>query len=166
MSSWDATLRTPSPLFCVPWHAPLRCMLRLLHAGAPPSSACRSTLPFCVPLLLRAVAPSPSACHGQLPTLCPSLSIVMALKPASTAGKAPASSSTTSKAPAKTTEGSRAAKTTSKMAVATASGDDTKKRCKARKETYSSYIYKCLRMHCHRRVETRRILQEVYHLVS
>jgi hypothetical protein len=73
-------------------------------------------------------------------TLCPALSIVMAPKPASTAGKAPASSSTALKALAKTTEGSKAVKKTSKMAAATATGDDTKK--KRRKETYSSYIYK------------------------
>ena len=61
----------------------------------------------------------------------------MAPKPASTAGKAPAS--TASKAPAKTTE--KAAKKTSKPAATGADGEK-KKRRKARKETYSSYIYK------------------------
>ncbi|KAH9836202.1 histone-fold-containing protein [Rhodofomes roseus] len=67
----------------------------------------------------------------------------MAPKPASTAGKAPAS--TASKAPAKTTsEGAKSAKKSTKPAAA--SGDDTKKRRrKARKETYSSYIYKVLK---------------------
>ncbi|ESK87999.1 histone h2b [Moniliophthora roreri MCA 2997] len=63
----------------------------------------------------------------------------MAPKPASTAGKAPAS--TASKAPAKT-EGSKAAKKTSKPAPA---DGEKKKRKKARKETYSSYIYKVLK---------------------
>jgi histone H2B len=60
----------------------------------------------------------------------------MAPKPASTGGKAP--STAASKAPAKTTESKKAAKKTSK---APADGEK-KKRKKARKETYSSYIYK------------------------
>ncbi|OSX65292.1 hypothetical protein POSPLADRAFT_1073441 [Postia placenta MAD-698-R-SB12] len=63
----------------------------------------------------------------------------MAPKPASTASKAPAS--TAAKAPAKT-EGVKAAKkTSSKPAVE----GEKKKRRKARKETYSSYIYKVLK---------------------
>lgn len=62
----------------------------------------------------------------------------MAPKPASTAGKAPAS--TASKAPAKPSEAVKAAKKTAK-AGAPVEGDK-KKRKKARKETYSSYIYK------------------------
>ncbi|KAJ4490213.1 histone-fold-containing protein [Lentinula aciculospora] len=65
----------------------------------------------------------------------------MAPKPASTAGKAPAS--TAGKAPAKT-EGSKAAKKTSAKSSAGPDGEK-KKRKKARKETYSSYIYKVLR---------------------
>ncbi|KAF9078812.1 histone-fold-containing protein [Rhodocollybia butyracea] len=65
----------------------------------------------------------------------------MAPKPASTAGKAPAS--TAGKAPAKT-EGSKAAKKTSAKSAGGADGEK-KKRKKARKETYSSYIYKVLR---------------------
>jgi histone H2B len=61
-------------------------------------------------------------------------------KPASTASKAPA---TASKAPAKTTDKSaKAGKKTSKPAPAAADGETKKKRRKARKETYSSYIYK------------------------
>jgi len=71
-------------------------------------------------------------------TLYPPLySIAMAPKPASTASKAPHPAAA-SKAPAKTTEGKKAAKKTSK---APADGEK-KKRKKARKETYSSYIYK------------------------
>ncbi|KAE9407991.1 histone-fold-containing protein [Gymnopus androsaceus JB14] len=66
----------------------------------------------------------------------------MAPKPASTAGKAPAST-TAGKAPAKT-EGSKAAKKTSSKS-SNAEGGEKKKRKKARKETYSSYIYKVLR---------------------
>ncbi|KAE9391645.1 histone-fold-containing protein [Gymnopus androsaceus JB14] len=67
----------------------------------------------------------------------------MAPKPASTASKAPAS--TAGKAPAKT-EGSKAAKkTASKSKAATGPDGEKKKRKKARKETYSSYIYKVLR---------------------
>ncbi|KAI0918393.1 hypothetical protein AcW1_009708 [Taiwanofungus camphoratus] len=67
----------------------------------------------------------------------------MAPKPASAAGKAPAS--TASKAPAKTTaEGAKAAKKTSKPAAG-AGEDGKKRRRKARKETYSSYIYKVLK---------------------
>ncbi|KAJ3932900.1 MAG: histone-fold-containing protein [Lentinula lateritia] len=66
----------------------------------------------------------------------------MAPKPASTAGKAPAS--TAGKAPAKT-EGSKAAKKTSAKSSAGAADGEKKKRKKARKETYSSYIYKVLR---------------------
>ncbi|KAJ6495315.1 histone-fold-containing protein [Mycena sanguinolenta] len=71
----------------------------------------------------------------------------MAPKPASTAGKAPASTAskapaTASKAPSKTTE-KKAGKKTSK-AAAPADGEK-KKRKKARKETYSSYIYKVLK---------------------
>lgn len=63
----------------------------------------------------------------------------MAPKPASTASKAPAS--TAAKAPSKT-EGAKAAKkTSSKPAVE----GEKKKRRKARKETYSSYIYKVLK---------------------
>jgi len=58
----------------------------------------------------------------------------MAPKPASTAGKAPAS--TASKTPAKST-----AKAAKKTAAAPVDGEK-KKRKKARKETYSSYIYK------------------------
>ncbi|KAJ3813178.1 histone-fold-containing protein [Lentinula lateritia] len=67
----------------------------------------------------------------------------MAPKPVSTASKAPAS--TASKAPAKT-EGSKAAKKTASKSKPTAGVDgEKKKRKKARKETYSSYIYKVLR---------------------
>ncbi|KAK7054836.1 hypothetical protein VNI00_003299 [Paramarasmius palmivorus] len=68
----------------------------------------------------------------------------MAPKPASTASKAPAS--TAGKAPAKT-EGSKAAKkTASKSSKPAAAADgEKKKRKKARKETYSSYIYKVLK---------------------
>ncbi|TFY77172.1 hypothetical protein EWM64_g6844 [Hericium alpestre] len=57
--------------------------------------------------------------------------------PASTAGKAPAS--TASKAPKTETS----AKATKKSSAG--GGDEKKKRRKARKETYSSYIYKVLR---------------------
>ena len=64
----------------------------------------------------------------------------MAPKPASTAGKAPASA-TASKVPAKTTEAKKAAKKTAKKPTTGADGEK-KKRKKARKETYSSYIYK------------------------
>ncbi|KAH9843034.1 histone-fold-containing protein [Rhodofomes roseus] len=65
----------------------------------------------------------------------------MAPKPVSTASKAPAST-TASKAPAKT-ESKAAKKTATKPA---AGGDgEKKKRRKARKETYSSYIYKVLK---------------------
>jgi histone H2B len=64
-------------------------------------------------------------------------------KPASTAGKAPAS--TASKAPAKTTE-KVAKKTSARKGNAAAPVDgEKKKRRKARKETYSSYIYKVLK---------------------
>jgi len=63
----------------------------------------------------------------------------MAPKPASTAGKAPAS--TASKAPAKA---SKAAKKTAGNKNPPAEGEK-KKRRKARKETYSSYIYKVLK---------------------
>ncbi|KAJ4474518.1 histone-fold-containing protein [Lentinula lateritia] len=68
----------------------------------------------------------------------------MAPKPVSTASKAPAS--TAGKAPAKT-EGSKAAKKTASKSKPSSSGPDgeKKKRKKARKETYSSYIYKVLR---------------------
>ncbi|EEB99943.1 hypothetical protein MPER_00244, partial [Moniliophthora perniciosa FA553] len=67
----------------------------------------------------------------------------MAPKPASTASKAPAS--TAGKAPAKT-EGSKAAKKTASKSKAAAPADgEKKKRKKARKETYSSYIYKVLK---------------------
>jgi histone H2B len=62
----------------------------------------------------------------------------MAPKPASTAGKAPAS--TASKVPAKSSEGGKATKKT-KENIVPADGEK-KKRKKARKETYSSYIYK------------------------
>jgi len=61
----------------------------------------------------------------------------MAPKPASTASKAPVAS----KAPAKTTEKKAAAKKTK----APAEVEGKKKRRKARKETYSSYIYKVLK---------------------
>jgi len=64
----------------------------------------------------------------------------MAPKPASTASKAPAST-TASKAPAKT-EAKAAKKTAPK---ATGADGEKKKRRKARKETYSSYIYKVLK---------------------
>ncbi|TFL04611.1 histone-fold-containing protein [Pterulicium gracile] len=64
----------------------------------------------------------------------------LAPKPASTAGKAPAS--TASKAPAKAPESSKAAKKTSKTPAA---DGEKKKKKKARKETYSSYIYKVLK---------------------
>ncbi|EIM90070.1 histone-fold-containing protein [Stereum hirsutum FP-91666 SS1] len=64
----------------------------------------------------------------------------MAPKPASTAGKAPAS--TASKAPAKSETASKSAKkSTSKKPE----DGEKKKRKKARKETYSSYIYKVLK---------------------
>jgi len=67
----------------------------------------------------------------------------MAPKPASTAGKAPAS--TAAKAPAKT-EGSKGIKKTgSKSKAAPPVEGEKKKRRKARKETYSSYIYKVLK---------------------
>ncbi|KAJ4487910.1 histone-fold-containing protein [Lentinula aciculospora] len=67
----------------------------------------------------------------------------MAPKPASTASKAPASIA--GKAPAKT-EGSKAAKKTASKSKPSTGGDgEKKKRKKARKETYSSYIYKVLR---------------------
>ncbi|EIW78322.1 histone-fold-containing protein [Coniophora puteana RWD-64-598 SS2] len=68
----------------------------------------------------------------------------MAPKPASTGGKAPASG-TAAKAPAKTTEATKGAKKTSKAASGGAGGEEKKKRHKARKETYSSYIYKVLK---------------------
>ncbi|KAK7014845.1 histone H2B [Favolaschia claudopus] len=68
-------------------------------------------------------------------------------QPASTAGKAPAS--TAGKAPAKArllTEGSKAGKkTATKKSAAPAADGEKKKRKKARKETYSSYIYKVLK---------------------
>jgi len=66
----------------------------------------------------------------------------MAPKPASTAGKAPAS--TASKAPAKS-EGSKAAKKTAAVKTGKPVEGEKKKRRKARKETYSSYIYKVLK---------------------
>jgi hypothetical protein len=61
-------------------------------------------------------------------------------KPASTAGKAPAS--TAGKAPAKTDGAKAAKKTASKSKAAPPADGEKKKRRKARKETYSSYIYK------------------------
>jgi len=61
----------------------------------------------------------------------------MAPKPASTAGKAPVAS----KAPAKTTAATEGKK---KPTTQLADGEK-KKRKKARKETYSSYIYKVLK---------------------
>ena len=67
----------------------------------------------------------------------------MAQKPASAGGKAPRNA-TASKEPAKTTEGSKATKKTAKTA-ASGTGEDKKKRHRARKETYSSYIYKVLK---------------------
>jgi len=68
----------------------------------------------------------------------------MAPKPASTAGKAPAS--TASKAPAKSeaSKATKAAKKTAGKSKPPADGEK-KKRKKARKETYSSYIYKVLK---------------------
>ncbi|KAN0076852.1 Histone-fold-containing protein [Tylopilus felleus] len=66
----------------------------------------------------------------------------MAPKPASTAGKAPAS--TASKAPAKADAGAKAAKKTASKSQPPADGEK-KKRRKARKETYSSYIFKVLK---------------------
>ncbi|KAF8509267.1 histone-fold-containing protein [Gautieria morchelliformis] len=68
----------------------------------------------------------------------------MAPKPASTTGgKAPAST-TASKAPATASKAPAAAKKTSKKTAPAADGEK-KKRKKARKETYSSYIYKVLK---------------------
>ncbi|KAF4576604.1 histone H2B [Pleurotus pulmonarius] len=67
----------------------------------------------------------------------------MAPKPASTAGKAPAS--TASKAPAKTETPKAAKKTASKSGGSAPVDGEKKKRKKARKETYSSYIYKVLK---------------------
>ena|ERR1700761_7613833 len=68
------------------------------------------------------------------------------IEPASTAGKAPAS--TANKAPAseaaKATKKPSAAKKTAKKVVESGDGDKKKGRKKARKETYSSYIYKGL----------------------
>ncbi len=61
-------------------------------------------------------------------------------QPASTAGKAPAS--TASKAPAKTETPKAAKKTASKSGGSAPVDGEKKKRKKARKETYSSYIYK------------------------
>ncbi|CAL1704567.1 unnamed protein product [Somion occarium] len=66
----------------------------------------------------------------------------MAPKPVSTASKAPASKTTTaSKAPAKSEKISAAKKTK----TSTGADGEKKKRRKARKETYSSYIYKVLK---------------------
>src|ERR1700742_3363513 len=64
------------------------------------------------------------------------------LEPASTAGKAPASTATgtASKAPAKTVD--KAAKKATKKTAVPVDGEKKKTRKKARKETYSSYIYK------------------------
>jgi len=59
--------------------------------------------------------------------------------PTSTASKAPASKTTASKAPAK------AEKAAKKTAAKPAAEGEKKKRRKARKETYSSYIYKVLK---------------------
>ncbi|KAF8580881.1 histone-fold-containing protein [Ramaria rubella] len=68
----------------------------------------------------------------------------MAPKPASTTGgKAPASTMA-SKAPATASKAPAAAKKTSKKTAPAADGEK-KKRKKARKETYSSYIYKVLK---------------------
>jgi len=71
----------------------------------------------------------------------------MAPKPASTAGKAPAS--TANKAPAseaaKASKKPSAAKKTAKKVVESGDGEKKKGRKKARKETYSSYIYKVLK---------------------
>jgi histone H2B len=64
-------------------------------------------------------------------------------KPASTAGKAPAS--TAAKAPAKSEGAKMAKKTASKTKAAPPAEGEKKKRRKARKETYSSYIYKVLK---------------------
>lgn len=67
----------------------------------------------------------------------------LTLEPASTAGKAPASTAgTASKAPAKTVD--KAAKKATKKTAAPVDGEKKKTRKKARKETYSSYIYKGL----------------------
>jgi histone H2B len=68
----------------------------------------------------------------------------MAPKPASTASKAPAAPATASKAPAKTTAKKAAKKTAVPKAPAKEGDEVKKKRRKARKETYSSYIYKGL----------------------
>jgi len=65
----------------------------------------------------------------------------MAPKPVSTAGKAPVS--TASKAPAKAESTSK--KTAGKSKSAGGEDGEKKKRRKARKETYSSYIYKVLK---------------------
>ncbi|KAJ7038491.1 hypothetical protein C8F04DRAFT_1255772 [Mycena alexandri] len=64
-------------------------------------------------------------------------------RPASTAGKAPAS--TAGKAPAKTVGAKAGKKSATKKAAAPAADGEKKKRKKARKETYSSYIYKVLK---------------------
>lgn len=67
----------------------------------------------------------------------------MAPKPASTASKAPASKTTTtaSKAP----KASDSTKGSKKTAAKPAADGEKKKRRKARKETYSTYIYKVLK---------------------
>ncbi|CAO1620273.1 unnamed protein product [Jaminaea pallidilutea] len=67
----------------------------------------------------------------------------MAPKPASTAGKAPASQA--SKAPAQAGKApTEAAKKTASKSKSAASGDKKKSR-KARKETYSTFIYRVLK---------------------
>ena len=71
--------------------------------------------------------------NGELIGLC------LYSEPASTAGKAPASTAA-SKAPAKTVD--KAAKKATKKTAVPADGEKKKTRKKARKETYSSYIYK------------------------
>ncbi|KAL6300558.1 histone-fold-containing protein [Sparassis latifolia] len=67
----------------------------------------------------------------------------MAPKPVSTASKAPVS--TASKAPAKSETAKSARKTASKSKSRGEDGGEKKKRRKARKETYSTYIYKVLK---------------------
>ncbi|KAK6988402.1 histone H2B [Favolaschia claudopus] len=67
----------------------------------------------------------------------------MAPKPASTTGNL--KSSTAGEAPAKTEGGKAAKKTVTKKSAAPTADGEKKKRKKARKETYTSYIYKVLK---------------------
>ncbi|KDQ60780.1 hypothetical protein JAAARDRAFT_124519 [Jaapia argillacea MUCL 33604] len=86
-------------------------------------------------------------CHLSI---SPGISFLYIPQPVSTASKAPAStvaskapaSTTASKAPAKS---DKAAKKTASKSKAPAVEGEKKKRHKARKETYSSYIYKVLK---------------------